>query len=131
GGAVTRVGSALTDVSICVAGTTNGTAGARTFTANYVANGAPVVDAGTYTVAEGTALTLIPTVTDPENDPLTYKWTVNTTGIDAGGVCTFDNNTLKNAKVTCTDDSQGAPGGKFTLTLEVKDGLLGGNTVTD
>jgi hypothetical protein len=48
----------------------------------------------------------------------------------AGGVCTFDDNTLKNAKVTCTDDSQGAPSGKFTLTLEVKDGA-GGHTVTD
>jgi hypothetical protein len=77
---------------------------------------------GPYTVAEGTELTLTPTVTDADNDPLTYAWTVVTTGIDAGGACTFDNSTAKNAKVTCTDDSQGAPGGKFTLALQVGDG---------
>ena len=50
-----------------------------------------------------------------DDDPkLTYKWTVNTAGIDAGGACTFDDDTKKNAKVTCTDD------GAFTVTLVVE-----------
>ena len=93
-------------------------------------NQAPTVDAGTYTVVEGTELTLAPIVTDPDaGDVLTYKWTVNPTGIDTGGDCTFDDDTEKNAKITCTDDSQGGPAGKFTLTLEVNDG--NGHTVAD
>jgi hypothetical protein len=102
-------------------------------TANYVvSNVEPTVDAGPpYSVAEGTELTLSPTVNDADaGDVLTYKWTVNTSGIDAGGTCSFVDDTAKNAKLTCTDDSQGAPAGKFTLTLEVKDGA-GGHTVTD
>jgi hypothetical protein len=85
GGAVTLVGSVLTSPSICVAGTTNGNPGAREFTANYVAaasNAAPTVDAGTASGVEGSAITLNPTVTDPDaGDVLTYKWTVNTSGI--------------------------------------------------
>ena len=68
-------------------------------------------------------------VTDPDGDALTYQWSVNTTGIDAGGTCTFDDATKKNAKITCTDDSQGAGGGKFTLTLQVNDG--NGHIVSD
>ena len=88
------------------------------------------MDAGSYTVAEGTELTLAPIVNDPDaGDVLTYKWTVNATGIDAGGDCTFDDDTKKNAKITCTDDSQGGPAGKFTLTLEVNDGTA--PTVSD
>jgi hypothetical protein len=88
------------------------------------ANQPPTVDAGgPYTVAEGTAQTLTPTVNDPDGNPLIYTWTVNTAGIDAGGACTFDNASIKNPKVTCTDDSQGASGGKFTLTLQVSDGI--------
>jgi hypothetical protein len=77
---------------------------------------------GPYTVEEGTSLTLSPTVIDPDGDALTYQWSVSTTGIDAGGTCTFDNAAAKNAKVTCTDDSEDAAGEKFTLTLEVDDG---------
>jgi hypothetical protein len=93
-------------------------------------NQAPAVDAGSYTVVEGTELTLAPIVSDPDaGDVLTYKWTVNPTGIDTGGDCSFDDDTKKNAKITCTDDSQGGPGGKFTLTLEVNDG--NGHTVSD
>ena len=88
-------------------------------------NGAPVVNAGgPYTVEEGSSVTLSgATATDPENDALTYKWTVNTAGnIDAGGVCTFlPSDAVLNPSVSCTDDSDNAPGGKFTLTLEVKD----------
>ncbi|HEY7611733.1 MAG TPA: PKD domain-containing protein [Gemmatimonadales bacterium] len=92
-------------------------------------NQAPSVDAGTYTVAEGTELTLNPVVNDPDGDLLSYQWTVSTTGIDAGGACTFDDATKKNAKITCTDDSQGGTGGKFSVTLQVNDNH--GHIVTD
>jgi hypothetical protein len=94
------------------------------------ANTAPTVDAGgPYTVDEGTQLALSPTVTDPDaGDVLTYKWSiVYTTPIDAGGSCSFDDDTKKLAKITCDDDSNG---GTFTLSLEVKDGA-GGHTVSD
>ncbi|MBA3658710.1 MAG: PxKF domain-containing protein, partial [Gemmatimonadales bacterium] len=47
-----------------------------------------------------------------------YKWTADATGIDAGGACTFDDDTKANAKVTCTDDSNA---GTFSLTLAVSD----------
>jgi PKD domain-containing protein len=109
------------------------------YTANVtvtVSNVPPTVDAGgPYSGAEGSAISLGgvggATATDPDvGDVLTYKWTVNTTGIDAGGTCTFSpSNTVLNPSVTCTDDSDGAVGAKFTLTLEVKDGV-GGHTVT-
>src|SRR3954447_8304043 len=98
---------------------------------NVVANNqAPSVNAGVYTVAEGTGVTLAPSVTDPDaGDALTYKWTVNTAGIDAGGSGTFDNNLQKNATVTCTDDSDDAINDAFTLMLEVNDGH--GHIVSD
>ena len=82
-----------------------------------LANVAPVAHAnGPYPGIEGTALQLNGTATDAgSNDTFTYLWTVSTAGIDAGGACTFDNASLKNAKVTCTDD------GAFTLTLKVTD----------
>ena len=87
-------------------------------------NRAPTVDAGTYTIAEGAELLLAPMVNDPDDDPLTYEWSVNTAGIDAGGICTFDDATARNARITCTDDSQAAGGGRFVLTLEVHDGSV-------
>ena len=82
-----------------------------------LANVAPVAHAnGPYTGTEGSATQLNGTATDAgSNDTFTYLWTASTAGIDAGGVCTFDNASLKNAKVTCTDD------GAFTLTLKVTD----------
>jgi hypothetical protein len=85
-----------------------------------VANANPVpVAAGPYTGSEGTALQLNGSATDPgSNDVLSYKWTINTTGIDASGNCSFDNDTHRDAKVTCTDDS-GA--GTFALTLTATD----------
>ncbi|HYC30989.1 MAG TPA: PKD domain-containing protein, partial [Gemmatimonadales bacterium] len=93
-------------------------------------NQAPNVDAGgPYTVVEGTELTLAPSVSDADADPLTYEWSVVTTGIDANGTCTFVDATVKDAKLTCTDDSQGGPSGKFSLSLEVSDGVAA--TVTD
>jgi hypothetical protein len=63
---------------------------------------------GPYSGDEGSAIQLSGTGDDPaanDDDPkLTYKWTVNTTGIDAGGTCSFDDDTKKDATVTCTDD---------------------------
>ena len=74
---------------------------------------------GPYSGDENSAIQLAGTGDDPaanDDDPkLTYKWTVNTTGIDAGGACTFDDDTKKNAKITCTDD------GAFTVTLVATD----------
>lgn len=87
-------------------------------------NRAPVVDAGgPYTASEGAALTLAPDVTDPDGDPLTYRWSVAAVGLDPGGQCTFDDPAARNATITCTDDSEGAAGGQFTLTLEASDGI--------
>ena len=73
---------------------------------------APVALAGgPYTGSEGGAVAQRLATDAGSNDTFTYKWTVNTSGIDAGGACSFDNDTRKDAKVTCTDD------GAFTLTL--------------
>ena len=71
-----------------------------------VANVKPVADAGgPYTGDEGTAILLGGSATDVgANDTRTYKWTADVTGIDAGGACTFDDDTKTDAKVTCTDD---------------------------
>jgi hypothetical protein len=94
-------------------------------------NRAPVVDAGgPYSATEGTALLLAPEVTDPDGDPLTYRWTVATTGLEAGGQCLFDDATAKQATITCTDDSEAAAGGRFVLTLEVSDGSAAGVVAT-
>jgi uncharacterized repeat protein (TIGR01451 family) len=97
-------------------------------TITAVPNAAPTVKAGgPYTTAEGTELTLSPTVTDPDaGDVLTYAWTVNATGIDASGSCSINGANQKNAKITCNDDSNG---GTFTLTLTVNDG--NGHSVHD
>jgi uncharacterized repeat protein (TIGR01451 family) len=88
-----------------------------------VINVKPIATAGgPYSGDEGSAITLAGSGNDPgdnDDDPkLTYLWTVNTTGIDAGGACTFDDATKKNAKVTCTDNSNASP---FTLTLVATD----------
>jgi PKD repeat protein len=92
-------------------------------------NSPPTVNAGgPYTVAEGTELTLSPTVTDPDAaDVLTYTWSIAyTTPIDANGSCNIVGAATKNAKITCNDDSNN---GSFTVTLEVGDGH--GHTVPD
>ncbi len=86
-------------------------------------NRPPVVAAGgPYVVAEGAELLLSPSVSDPDGDALTYRWTVSTTGIDAGAQCTFADDGEPNARLRCTDDSGNAPADKFTLALEVSDG---------
>ncbi len=114
-------------VSLVVKDDDGGTSTARTAQL-AVNNVKPVADAGGgadgYTGAEGSAIQLAGSGNDPgdNDDPyLTYHWTVNTTGIDAGGTCTFDDADDKNAKVTCTDDSDDAIGDHFKLTLIVSD----------
>jgi uncharacterized repeat protein (TIGR01451 family) len=89
-----------------------------------LANLPPVAAAGgPYTGYEGSAIQLNGSANDPgdNDDPyLTYKWTVayTPTVIDGGGTCTFDDDTKKDAKITCTDDSNA---GTFTLSLVAKD----------
>ena len=85
-----------------------------------VANANPVaVSGGPYTGNEGAAVQLNGSATDAgSNDPLTYKWTASAAGIDASGACSFDDDTKKDAKVTCTDDSNA---GTFSLTLTAYD----------
>ena len=51
------------------------------------------------------AVTLNGSATDKgTNDTRTYKWTVDASGIDAGGTCTITNDTDPAATVTCNDD---------------------------
>ena len=46
---------------------------------------------GPYTGNEGAAISLTGSASDAgSNDTLTYLWTVNASGIDAGGACSFD-----------------------------------------
>jgi len=87
-----------------------------------VTNAIPTANAGgPYSGAEGSTIQLSGSGNDPgDNDDavLTYAWSVNATGIDAGGVCTLSSATAQNPTVTCTDDS-GA--GNFTVSLTVSD----------
>ncbi|HET8833457.1 MAG TPA: Ig-like domain repeat protein, partial [Gemmatimonadales bacterium] len=85
-----------------------------------VTNVKPTATAGgPYTGNEGSAIQLGGSGDDPaanDDDPkLSYKWTVNTTGIDTGGSCVFDDDTKKDAKITCTDD------GAFKVSLVATD----------
>ena len=100
----------------------DGASSVASTTSLTVTNAKPIATAGgPYSGAEGSAIQLNGSADDPGNndDPyLTYKWTASTTGIDGGGSCSFDNDTKKDAKVTCTDDSNG---GTFTLSLVATD----------
>jgi hypothetical protein len=94
-------------------------------------NRPPTVSAGgPYTVAEGAELLLSPSASDPDGDALTYRWTVSTAAMDAGGACAFAAAGERNARLRCTDDSGDAPGGRFTLTLEASDGKAAPVTAT-
>jgi PKD repeat protein len=78
----------------------------------YISNAPPTADAnGPYFGDEGSAIPLDGTASsDPDGDPLTYSWSVNST------LCTFDDATSATPNLTCTDN------GNFTLTLVVDDG---------
>ena len=89
------------DLSLVVKDDDNGTSDASHATLS-VANVNPTANAGTsYSGNEGSAIQLGGSGNDAgSNDvaDLTYKWTVNTTGMDAGGACTFDDDTKKDAQ---------------------------------
>ena len=62
-----------------------------------VANVNPVAHAGgPYSGNEGAAIAVSGSATDVSpNDAITYKWTADVTGIDAGGTCTFGDDTRR------------------------------------
>jgi hypothetical protein len=76
----------------------------------------PTVDAGVdYTGNEGTSISLDGTVSDPDGDPLTYKWTIAyNVNMDPSGSCVFGNDSIVDTTLTCNDDSNGS---SFTVTL--------------
>ena len=76
-------------------------------------NEPPTADAGgPYSGDEGSAIALDgATADDPDSDPLTYDWSVNST------LCSFDDPTALNPNLTCSDD------GTYQVTLTVTDGV--------
>ncbi len=76
-----------------------------------VTNKPPVVNAGPdVSTAPNTAVALNGSASDPENDPLTLKWTVSGSG------CVITPDTAAVASVTCTTP------GTYTATLTASDG---------
>ena len=83
-----------------------------------LANVNPVANAGgPYAGNENSAIQLSGSGTD-SGDNLTYAWSVNSSGIDAGGACALSSASAQNPTVTCTDDSNG---GNFSVSLIVSD----------
>ena len=80
-------------------------------------NRAPNTDAGpNASGAEGSTIALDGTVTDPEGDSFTVKWTYTAgAGVDAGATCAFANDTAVDTTIKCTDD------GSYTVKLEATD----------
>jgi hypothetical protein len=73
--------------------------------------------------AEGSAIAIDGSgSSDPDGgDSLTYAWSVDTTGIDGTGSCSFANPSAAATTLTCNDDSDDASGGVFVLMLTVTD----------
>jgi hypothetical protein len=85
-----------------------------------IVNAPPVPDAGgPYTGAEGSAIPIAGTVTDPDGPDLTTAWTIT-----AGAPCTFAAAGALSTSVSCTDN------GVFTLTLTASDGVNAPVTAT-
>jgi hypothetical protein len=81
-------------------------------------NAAPSVDAGgSYSGAEGSAISLDGTVSDPDGDTLTTTWTYAIVSADPGAACSFGNASAVDTTITCNDD------GTFTVTLTANDGV--------
>lgn len=66
---------------------------------------------GTYIGNEGDSITLNPSFSDPENDPLTFTWTMS------ASQCSITNATSPTPTVTCSNN------GNFTINYTVSDGL--------
>ena len=81
-------------------------------------NTAPVAAAGSdVSGAEGSPISLVGSATDADvGDTLTYLWTYDATGNDAGAACSFGSAISASTSVTCTDD------GTYTVTLTASDG---------
>ncbi|GAA3893697.1 hypothetical protein GCM10022243_68180 [Saccharothrix violaceirubra] len=107
--------------SLCVTarGTDGGGAGTVAACTNVVVNNAPTVLAGgPYAGAEGSAVSLAGTVTDPDGPPAAVQWTATAqSGVDAGAACTFSDSQSLTTSVTCDDD------GVWALRLTADDGL--------
>jgi FtsP/CotA-like multicopper oxidase with cupredoxin domain len=81
-------------------------------------NGPPVVTVDDASGAEGAAIAIHGTATDPDGDPVTHTWTVAPAGpVDAGTICTIADPAALDTTVTCNDD------GAFTITLTASDGI--------
>jgi len=80
-------------------------------------NRPPSVDAGpNVSGAEGSAISLDGTVSDPDGNSFTVKWTYTAgAGVDTGATCAFANDTAVDTTINCTDD------GTFTAKLEATD----------
>ena len=76
-------------------------------------NQSPTASAGvSYQGSEGIVIAMSgATASDPDGDPLTYAWSVNS------ALCTFDDASTLNPNLTCTDN------GNFIVKLEVSDGV--------
>jgi FtsP/CotA-like multicopper oxidase with cupredoxin domain len=85
---------------------------------HLMVNGPPVVTVDDASGAEGAAIAIHGTVTDPDGDPVTHTWTLTPAGpVDAGTTCAIADPTALDTTVTCNDD------GTFTLTLTASDGI--------
>src|SRR5204862_7891686 len=80
-------------------------------------NRPPSVSAGpNVSGAEGSSLSLDGTVTDPDGDSFTVKWTYTLgAGVSPTATCSFANDTAVDTTITCTDN------GTFTAKLEATD----------
>ncbi len=97
-----------------------------TITITAPANGAPVVDPiADVTAAEGDLVTVMPTATDPDGDPLTWSGSNLPAGatVDAGaGAFTWqtgfsDAGTYSSVTLTADDGISGAGSASFTITI--------------
>jgi hypothetical protein len=106
----------------------DGNADSNTSSVIVAVNAPPGVDAGpNVSGAEGSAISLDGTVSDPEGNSFTVKWTYTAgAGVDAGTTCAFANDAAVDTTINCTDD------GTFTVKLEATDskGATSSDTAT-
>jgi len=90
----------------------NGTGGLDVYTAAVWPNNLPpTVTVDPASGAEGAVIALNGTANDPNNDPLTFTWTVTPLVADAGASCAIANGTSLTPTIQCSDD------GTYTATL--------------